>query len=61
MAIANVDGGPEVAPVLGISEETVRTRLKRIFEKTDTSRQADLVKLVTACKGWKAANKIAST
>jgi DNA-binding CsgD family transcriptional regulator/PAS domain-containing protein len=46
MAITNVGGVPEVAPVLGISEETVKTHLKRIFEKTDTSRQADLVKLV---------------
>jgi DNA-binding CsgD family transcriptional regulator/PAS domain-containing protein len=36
----------EVAPVLGISEATVKTHLQRIFAKTDTSRQADLVKLV---------------
>jgi DNA-binding CsgD family transcriptional regulator len=36
----------EVAPMLGISEATVKTHLQRIFAKTDTSRQADLVKLV---------------
>jgi|SRR6185312_1485933 len=37
---------PEVAPVLGISEATVRAHLQRLFIKTGTSRQADLVKLV---------------
>jgi DNA-binding CsgD family transcriptional regulator/PAS domain-containing protein len=36
----------EIAPVLGVSEATVRTHLRRLFEKTGTSRQADLVKLV---------------
>jgi DNA-binding CsgD family transcriptional regulator/PAS domain-containing protein len=36
----------EIAPVLGLSEATVRTHLRRLFEKTGTSRQADLVKLV---------------
>ena len=34
--------------VLGISAETVKTHLGRLFEKTETSRQADLVKLVGA-------------
>jgi DNA-binding CsgD family transcriptional regulator len=46
MAIIQVGGVPEVAPVLGISETTVKTHLQHIFEKTDTNRQADLVKLV---------------
>lgn len=46
MAIVEIGGVPEVAPVLGISEPTVRTHLQRIFAKTDISRQADLVKLV---------------
>jgi hypothetical protein len=43
-----IEIGPpaEVAPVLGLSEATVRTHLRRVFEKTGTSRQADLVKLV---------------
>ena len=46
MMIIEVGGVPEVAPVLGISEPTVKTHLQRIFAKTDTNRQADLVKLV---------------
>lgn len=46
MAIVEIGGVPEVAPILGISEATVKTHLGRIFAKTDTSRQADLVKLV---------------
>ena len=37
--------GPEVATALGIAETTVRTHLGRVFEKTGTRRQADLVKL----------------
>jgi DNA-binding CsgD family transcriptional regulator len=43
-----IDSGAvsEVAEVLGISEATVRTHLHRLFEKTGTGRQADLVKLV---------------
>src|SRR5262249_10185619 len=39
---------PDIAPVLGISEPTVRTHLRRLFEKTGTKRQADLVKLVAS-------------
>jgi DNA-binding CsgD family transcriptional regulator len=46
MMIVQVGGIPEVAPVLGISETTVKTHLQRVFAKTGTSRQADLVKLV---------------
>jgi DNA-binding CsgD family transcriptional regulator/PAS domain-containing protein len=45
-AIVEVRGVPEVAAVLGISEETVKTHLKHVFAKTDTNRQADLVKLI---------------
>ena len=37
---------PEVAEALGIAETTVKTHLGRIYEKTATARQADLVKLV---------------
>ena len=37
---------PEVAKLLGISYETARTHLKRTFGKTETSRQADLIRLV---------------
>jgi DNA-binding CsgD family transcriptional regulator len=46
MAIVNIGGVPDVAPVLGISETTVKTHLQRIFDKTGTHRQPDLVKLV---------------
>jgi DNA-binding CsgD family transcriptional regulator len=47
-AIVQIGGVPEVAPVLGISEQTVKSHLHRIFEKTSTKRQADLVKLVAS-------------
>jgi DNA-binding CsgD family transcriptional regulator len=40
------DGAPEVAEALGIGEGTVKTHLKRLFAKTGTRRQADLVKVV---------------
>jgi DNA-binding CsgD family transcriptional regulator len=46
MAIVDIGGVPEVAPVLGIAETTVKTHLQRVFEKTGAKRQADLVKLV---------------
>lgn len=46
MMIIQLGGVPAVAPVLGISEPTVKTHLQHIFEKTGTKRQADLVKLV---------------
>jgi DNA-binding CsgD family transcriptional regulator len=45
-SIVEIGGAAEVADVLGISEATVRTHLHRLFEKTGTGRQADLVKLV---------------
>jgi len=37
---------PQVATALGVSEATVRTHVARLFDKTGTSRQADLVKVV---------------
>lgn len=40
----------EVAENLGLSEATVKTHLSRIFAKTDSRRQADIVKLVAAYK-----------
>jgi DNA-binding CsgD family transcriptional regulator len=36
----------EIAEVLGLSEPTVKTHLRRLFDKTDTRRQTDLVRLV---------------
>lgn len=46
MLIVEVGGVPEVAPMLGVSEPTVKTHLQHIFDKTGTKRQAELVKLV---------------
>lgn len=40
----------DVAENLGVSEATVKTHLSHIFAKTDTRRQADIVKLVAAFK-----------
>jgi DNA-binding CsgD family transcriptional regulator/PAS domain-containing protein len=37
---------PQCAILLDISENTLKTHLSRIFAKTDTARQADLVRLV---------------
>jgi DNA-binding CsgD family transcriptional regulator len=48
LAIVEVGGVPEVAEALGIGEATVKTHLHRLFAKTETTRQADLVKLVAA-------------
>jgi DNA-binding CsgD family transcriptional regulator len=44
--IVEVGGVPDVAACLGVAETTIKTHLGRVFEKTGTSRQADLVKLV---------------
>jgi DNA-binding CsgD family transcriptional regulator/PAS domain-containing protein len=46
LAIVEVGGVPEVAAALGVAATTVKTHLGRLFEKTNTGRQADLVKLV---------------
>ena len=46
LGIVEVGGVPEVAEALGIAETTVKTHLGRLYEKTGTGRQADLVKLV---------------
>jgi DNA-binding CsgD family transcriptional regulator len=45
VAIVEVGGVPEVAPVLGISEATVKAHLRSVFDKTGAKRQADLIKL----------------
>lgn len=46
MALAQGLGAKEAADVLGIGEPTVRTHLGRIFSKTGTTRQADLLRLL---------------
>jgi DNA-binding CsgD family transcriptional regulator len=45
-AVIEMGGVPEAADMLGIGEGTVKTHLHHVFEKTGTTRQADLVKLV---------------
>lgn len=40
----------EICAKLGISMNTVKTHLKRVFEKTGARRQADLVRLVSSLK-----------
>jgi DNA-binding CsgD family transcriptional regulator len=45
LAIVGVGGVPETAVALGVAESTVKTHLQRVFSKTGTGRQADLVKL----------------
>lgn len=48
LAIAEGSTPAEAAELLGISVLTARTHLKRIFHKTATTRQAELVRLVLA-------------
>jgi DNA-binding CsgD family transcriptional regulator len=45
LAIVEVGGVPETAVALGLAGTTVKTHLHRVFAKTGTCRQADLVKL----------------
>lgn len=46
MALAQGLGGVEAAALLGVGEPTVRTHLQRIYSKTGTSRQGDLLRLL---------------
>lgn len=46
MAIVEIGGVRETAETLGIAETTVKTHLQRLFAKTGSRRQADLVRLV---------------
>jgi DNA-binding CsgD family transcriptional regulator/PAS domain-containing protein len=46
LALAQGLGAMEAADMLGIGEPTVRSHLQHIFSKTDTSRQADLLRLL---------------
>ena len=48
LAIVEVGGVPKVSEAMGVSVSTVKTHLRRLFAKTSTDRQADLVKLVAA-------------
>lgn len=44
--IAAGEGPAEVAMVLGVTVDTVRTHLKKVFDKTATTRQSQVVRLV---------------
>lgn len=46
LALSQGLGGMESAEMLGITEPTVRTHLQRIFSKTGTTRQSDLLSLL---------------
>jgi DNA-binding CsgD family transcriptional regulator len=46
LAIVDAGGVQETAEALGIAAATVKTHLQRLFSKTGTNRQVDLVKLV---------------
>jgi DNA-binding CsgD family transcriptional regulator len=46
LAVFETSGVADIAEMLGISESTAKTHLRRLFEKTGTSRQAELVRLV---------------
>ncbi|WP_246687297.1 LuxR C-terminal-related transcriptional regulator [Mesorhizobium sp. B2-5-9] len=47
-AVARGEGLQAVADEVGISLTTVRTHLQHVFEKTETRRQAELVRLIAA-------------
>jgi DNA-binding CsgD family transcriptional regulator len=44
-AVVDYGGVTPIAATLGMSEATVKTHLQRLFKKTETARQVDLVKL----------------
>lgn len=46
LALSQGLGGMDAANMLGISEPTMRTHLQHIFSKTETSKQADLLRLL---------------
>lgn len=48
LAVAESGSVSEIAPILGIAESTVRSHLHRIFEKTNTDRQSDLIKILAS-------------
>ena len=51
LATVEVGGTPEVAETLGVAETTVKFHLRRLFSKTGSHRQADLVKIVAGFTG----------
>lgn len=51
LAVFAAGGVSDIAGALGISEATTKTHLHRLFAKTNTRRQADLVRLVAGFTG----------
>jgi DNA-binding CsgD family transcriptional regulator len=47
-ALSQGGGLPSVCGILGIAQTTAKTHLQRIFEKTGTSRQAELIAMMMA-------------
>jgi DNA-binding CsgD family transcriptional regulator len=48
LAVVEFGGVAETSRNLDVAESTIKTHLGRIFSKTETKRQADLVKLIAA-------------
>jgi DNA-binding CsgD family transcriptional regulator len=46
IALSNSPGVADAAYALGLSPNTVKTTLQRVFAKTDTHHQAELVRLL---------------
>jgi DNA-binding CsgD family transcriptional regulator len=46
LTVVEMGGVSDTAEALGIGQATVKTHLHRLFRKTGTNRQADLVRLV---------------
>jgi DNA-binding CsgD family transcriptional regulator len=48
LRVANGQGLAPISDDLSVSIATVKTHLQHVFDKTDTHRQAELVRLLTA-------------
>jgi adenylate cyclase len=51
LTVVESGGVLNIGEALGIPEATAKTHLRRLFEKTGTNEQADLLKLVAGCAG----------
>ena len=57
-AIAKIQGVKELAESLGISQATVKTHLNKLFRKTGTKRQSELVTLVAGLRARPTENSV---
>jgi DNA-binding CsgD family transcriptional regulator len=48
LAVVQIGGVPEAAEVLGITKNTIRVLLQRVYSKTGVNRQAELAKLLAS-------------